>query len=217
MPFSAFSKVQERFLMCASPERYLAKRGTKIISQPIKGTARRGKSTDEDQKIISTLYNDEKERSENVMIVDLVRNDLSRTAAKGSVKVEELFGIKTFLQLHQMTSTIVSELDPKFDISDVLKTTFPMGSMTGAPKIRAMQIIEEFEKTKRGWYSGTIGYISPEGDFDLNVIIRSILYNLSEKYLSFMVGSAITIGAEAEKEYDECLLKSVAMKKVLME
>ena len=217
MPFSAFSKFQERFLMCASPERYLAKRGTKIISQPIKGTARRGKSTDEDQKIISTLYNDEKERSENVMIVDLVRNDLSRTAAKGSVKVEELFGIKTFLQLHQMTSTIVSELDPKFDISDVLKTTFPMGSMTGAPKIRAMQIIEEFEKTKRGWYSGTIGYISPEGDFDLNVIIRSILYNLSEKYLSFMVGSAITIGAEAEKEYDECLLKSVAMKKVLME
>ena len=215
MPFSVFSKCDEHYLMCASPERYLAKRNNKIISQPIKGTARRGNTSEEDKNISNALYHDEKERSENVMIVDLVRNDLSRTAAKGSVQVEELFGIKTFKQLHQMVSTITSEIETGKDISDILQTTFPMGSMTGAPKIRAMQIIEETEKTKRGLYSGSVGYISPDGDFDLNVIIRSILFNQKEKYLSFSVGSAITIGSKAEKEYEECLLKADSMKKVL--
>lgn len=215
MPFSVFSKYKDHYLMCASPERYLAKRDNKIISQPIKGTARRGQSETEDAKIIDMLYHDEKERSENVMIVDLVRNDLSRTAAKGTVHVEELFGIKTFMQLHQMVSTVTSEFEQGKDVADILQTTFPMGSMTGAPKIRAMQIIEETEKTKRGLYSGSIGYISPGGDFDFNVIIRSILYNEKEKYLSFTVGSAITIGSKAENEYEECLLKASAMKKVL--
>lgn len=215
MPFSVFSKCNEHYLMCASPERYLAKRMNKIISQPIKGTARRGNNSEEDKKIVDIFYNDEKERSENVMIVDLVRNDLSRTAAKGTVHVEELFGIKTFKQLHQMVSTITSELEPGKDVADILQTTFPMGSMTGAPKIRAMQIIEETEKTKRGLYSGSVGYISPNGDFDFNVIIRSILYNQKEKYLSFTVGSAITIGSTAENEYEECLLKAAAMKKAL--
>lgn len=215
MPFSVFSRYDDHYLMCASPERYLAKRENKIISQPIKGTAARGKTKEEDSKIKEALFNDEKERSENVMIVDLVRNDLSRTATKGSVHVEELFGIKTFKQLHQMVSTITSEIETGKDTADLLKTIFPMGSMTGAPKIRAMQIIEETEKTKRGLYSGSVGYISPNGDFDFNVIIRSILYNQKEKYLSFTVGSAITIGAKAEKEYEECLLKAAAMKKVL--
>ena len=216
MPYSVFSKYNEHFLMCASPERYLAKRGQKIISQPIKGTARRDSNPEEDKLIAERLFHDEKERSENVMIVDLVRNDLSRTAKKGSVKVEELFGIKTFVQLHQMISTVTSELAEGNNISDLIRTTFPMGSMTGAPKIRAMEIIEVTEKTKRGLYSGTVGYLSPNGDFDLNVVIRSILYNSEKKYLSFTVGSAITIGAAAEKEYDECLLKAEAMKKVLL-
>ena len=215
MPFSVFSKCNDHYLMCTSPERYLANRNNKIISQPIKGTARRGKNKEEDQKIKEALYHDEKERSENVMIVDLVRNDLSRTAAKGSVNVEELFGIKTFKQLHQMVSTVTSEIEQGKNVADILQTTFPMGSMTGAPKIRAMQIIEETEKAKRGLYSGSVGYISPDGDFDFNVIIRSILYNEKEKYLSFTVGSAITIGSKAENEYEECLLKASAMKKVL--
>ena len=216
MPFSVFSKYNEHFLLCASPERFLAKRGRKIISQPIKGTARRDKDAQEDMLIAERLFHDEKERSENVMIVDLVRNDLSRTAMKGSVKVEELFGIKTFVQLHQMVSTVTSVLAEGNDISDLIRTTFPMGSMTGAPKIRAMEIIEVNERSKRGLYSGTVGYLSPSGDFDLNVVIRSILYNAEKKYLSFTVGSAITNGSRAENEYEECLLKAEAMKKVLL-
>lgn len=215
MPFSVFSRYNEHYLMCASPERYLAKRGRKIISQPIKGTARRDPDHSIDLEIAGKLFHDEKERSENVMIVDLVRNDLSRTAEKGTVNVEELFAIKTFVQLHQMISTVTSVLHERNGLSDLIRTTFPMGSMTGAPKIMAMEIIEVTERTKRGLYSGSVGYLSPSGDLDLNVVIRSILYNEREKYLSFSVGSAITIGASAEKEYDECLLKADAMKKVL--
>ena len=150
------------------------------------------------------------------MIVDLVRNDLSKTAARGSVKVEELCGIYTFQQLHQMISTVVSEMRDDVHWTDVIRNAFPMGSMTGAPKVRAMQLIEEFESVKRGLYSGAVGYITPEADFDFNVVIRSILYNRREKFLSFIVGSAITINSEAEKEYDECRLKAASMMQVLM-
>ena len=201
--------------MCASPERFLARRGKKIISQPVKGTARRGATISEDKLILETLKNDPKEQAENVMIVDLVRNDLSHHAYRGSVKVEELFGLKSFRQIHQMVSTITSEIKNDVPFSEVIKNAFPMGSMTGAPKIRAMELIEEYENTKRGIYSGAIGYITPGGDFDFNVIIRSIIYNSENRYLSFMAGSAITIGADAEKEYEECLLKAVTMNKVL--
>lgn len=215
MPFSAFIKNDSQFTICASPERFLAKRGEKIISQPIKGTARRGKSEREDEEIKKHLFENEKERSENVMIVDLVRNDLSRTAKKGSVEVEELFEIKTFRQLHQMISTVVSAKSDDVHFLDVLSTSFPMGSMTGAPKISAMQLIEEMEKSKRGVYSGAIGYITPSGDFDFNVVIRSLLYNAGQKVLSFSVGSAITAKADAENEYEECLLKAQAMMQVL--
>jgi para-aminobenzoate synthetase component 1 len=149
------------------------------------------------------------------MIVDLVRNDLSRTATKGSVEVEELCGIYTFKQVHQMISTVVSQVENTTSAVEIIKTTFPMGSMTGAPKISAMKIIEELEETKRGLYSGAIGYFSPEGDFDFNVVIRSILYNSKNQYLSFSVGSAITSEATAEGEYEECLLKAKAMFEVL--
>lgn len=216
MPFSCFYKWDNLELACASPERFIAKRGKTIISQPIKGTARRGSTRLEDESLVSGLKNDEKERSENVMIVDLVRNDLSRTAAKGTVRVEELFGIYSFTQLHQMISTVVSEIGDGIHWTEVIRNAFPMGSMTGAPKISAMQLIEAFETTKRGLYSGTVGYVTPEGDFDFNVVIRSILYNTAEKYLSFMVGSAITINADAEKEYGECLLKADSMMQVLL-
>jgi len=207
-PFSAFYRINNKFLISSSPERYLQKKGSKIISQPIKGTAPRMKSAIEDLIAKENLRNNLKERAENVMIVDLVRNDLSRTAAKASVKVDELCEIYSFKQVHQMISTISSILSPKFDFVDVLRTSFPMGSMTGAPKIRAMQFIENYETSKRGLYSGAIGYVSPNGDFDFSVVIRSIIYNSQNKYLSFMVGGAITDGSDPQFEYDECLLKA---------
>ncbi len=210
-PFSCYLHANKQYLACASPERYLKKTGNKVISQPIKGTIKRGANleADENQKI--KLKNDPKEQSENVMIVDLVRNDLSRTAAKGSVKVDELFGIYSFKQVHHIISTISSELKEGFDFVDLLKTTFPMGSMTGAPKIRAMEIIENYESMKRGLFSGAAGYVTPKGDMDFNVVIRSIFYNSANKYLSFMAGSAITINAQPESEYDECILKAKAI------
>nr|WP_234969257.1 aminodeoxychorismate synthase component I [Winogradskyella jejuensis] len=214
-PFATFLKTDDKYLLSASPERYLKKEGNKVISQPIKGTAKRSEDKDEDVQLAEALAKDEKERSENIMIVDLVRNDLSHTAKKGSVKVEELCNVYSFLQVHQMISTVVSEVDDDTTSADLLKTTFPMGSMTGAPKISAMQIIENLEETKRGLYSGSVGYFTPNGDFDFNVIIRSILYNQTEKYVSYSVGSAITAKSNPLREYEECLIKAKAMREVL--
>jgi para-aminobenzoate synthetase component 1 len=214
-PFAVYFKNNQQFLLSATPERYLRKEGEQLISQPIKGTAKRFQDKTEDEKSKLNLATDPKERAENIMITDLVRNDLSRTAQKGTVQVQELCGIYSFQQVHQMISTITSKLDNKFSNVDVLRMTFPMGSMTGAPKISAMKIIEELEVTKRGLYSGAIGYFSPNGDFDFNVVIRSILYNQDKKYLSFSVGSAITSLSNPENEYEECLLKAKAMHEVL--
>lgn len=214
-PFSVFFKNNKHFLLSASPERYLKKVGETIISQPIKGTSKRAADPVEDEKSKAKLASDEKERAENIMITDLVRNDLSHTAQKGSVEVKELCGIYSFLQVHQMISTVVSKLDKQYSAVDVLKSTFPMGSMTGAPKISVMKIIENLEETKRGLYSGAVGYFTPEGDFDFNVVIRSILYNQEKQYVSFSVGSAITSKSIPEKEYEECLLKARAMHEVL--
>lgn len=214
-PFAAFFKNDFQFLLCASPERYLKKEASKIISQPIKGTAKRFPDKILDDHSKTALEENPKERSENIMIVDLVRNDLSHTATKGSVEVEELCGIYTFEQVHQMISTVVSHVEDAISPVEIIRTTFPMGSMTGAPKISAMNIIEELEETKRGLYSGSIGYFTPENDFDFNVVIRSILYNSKQKYLSFSVGSAITSLADPEQEYEECLLKAKALFEVL--
>jgi len=208
-PFSALYRMDDKYLLCASPERFLKKEGNKIISQPIKGTARRGKNNAEDIEIKKMLSQDEKEKSENVMIVDLVRNDLSKTCS--NVQVDELFGIYTFKQWHQMISTVSGEMHDNFNLTDVIKNAFPMGSMTGAPKVRAMELIEQYEKTKRGLYSGALGYITPAGDFDLNVVIRSIFYNASSNYLSFQVGGAITASSIPKNEYQECLLKAKGM------
>lgn len=210
-PFSCFYKCGNNYLISASPERFLRKEGNKISTQPMKGTSRRSADKTEDEKIKQQLFSSEKERSENVMIVDLARNDLSKIAKKKSVKVEELFGIYTFPKVHQMVSTVSAELRDDVSLTEALKAAFPMGSMTGAPKIRAMELIENFETTKRGLFSGTAGYITPEKNFDFNVVIRSIQYNASKKYLSFMVGSAITINSVPEKEYEECLLKAQAL------
>lgn len=210
-PFAVYFKNKDNFLISASPERYLKKSDAKIISQPIKGTAKRSFDMELDEELKSNLSKDAKERSENIMIVDLVRNDLSHTATKGSVQVEELCQVYTFKQVHQMISTVVSEVENTTSPIQIIKSTFPMGSMTGAPKISAMKIIEELEETKRGLYSGAVGYFTPNGDFDFNVVIRSILYNSSNQYLSFSVGSAITSLSIPEKEYEECLLKAQAM------
>jgi para-aminobenzoate synthetase component 1 len=214
-PFAVYFKNNHQYLLSASPERFLKKEDTKIISQPIKGTAKRHLDTVLDEQSKDELAANPKERSENIMIVDLVRNDLSHTATKGSVAVEELCGIYSFKQVHQMISTVVSTVDHTTSPIEILRTTFPMGSMTGAPKISAMTIIENLEETKRGLYSGAVGYFTPNGDFDFNVVIRSILYNAKNEYVSFSVGSAITSLSEPEKEYEECLLKAKAMFAVL--
>jgi para-aminobenzoate synthetase component 1 len=214
-PFAAYFKNNQHFLLSASPERYLRKEESKVISQPIKGTAKRFADIVSDEKSKKELAENPKERSENIMIVDLVRNDLSHTATKGSVEVEELCAIYSFEQVHQMISTVVSEVENITSPIEILRTTFPMGSMTGAPKISAMKIIEELEETKRGLYSGAVGYFTPTGNFDFNVVIRSILYNAQKQYVSFSVGSAITSLSVPKQEYEECLLKAKAMFEVL--
>ena len=214
-PFAGFFKLTDKYILSASPERFLCKRGNKLISQPIKGTAKRSTDSAEDEHIKISLKNDQKEQAENVMIVDLVRNDLTKSAIPGTVKVDELFGIYTFPQVHQMISTVSCKIKENLHPIDAIRNTFPMGSMTGAPKIRAMQLIDEIELSRRGIYSGAFGYIDPNGDFDFNVVIRSILYNASNHYLSFQVGGAITYASSADKEYEECLLKASAIVKTL--
>jgi para-aminobenzoate synthetase component 1 len=215
-PFSAFYKLNNRYCLSASPERYLKKEGSGIFSQPIKGTSKRNlENAEEDEEAKNYLIESEKEKSENVMVVDLVRNDLSRICKAGSVKVDELFGVYSFPQVHQMISTVSGEVENGKDWIDCVKATFPMGSMTGAPKKKVMELIEQYEQTKRGLFSGAIGYVKPGEDFDFNVVIRSILYNATDKYLSFQAGGGITYNSDPESEYEESLLKVKAMMKVL--
>jgi len=215
-PFASFVRLFNNYALCASPERYLKKSKTTVVSQPIKGTSKRSKDKNKDNALKKALENDPKERSENIMIVDLVRNDLSKTASKGSVTVQELCKVYTFEQVHQLISTVTSQVSDSLYPIDVLQSTFPMGSMTGAPKVSAMKIIEEYEDAKRGLYSGAIGYITPNGDFDFNVVIRSILYNAEKAYISYSVGGAITANSIPEKEYEECLIKAKAMREALL-
>jgi len=214
-PFSCFFKIKDNYILSASPERFLAKRKNTLISQPIKGTAPRGKTSKEDEAIIMALQNSPKEIAENVMIVDLVRNDLTRSAEEGSVKADRQLEVHTFKQVHQLVSTVTCQ--KRSDISDVevIRNTFPAGSMTGAPKISAMKLCDRYENSKRGIYAGAVGYFDPSGNFDFNVVIRSLLYNSKKKYLSFHTGGAITIDADPEKEYEECLLKASAILKTL--
>ncbi len=207
-PFSCFFKFRDKFILSASPERFLAKRGKQLISQPIKGTAKRGLTVTEDRQHISALLESKKEIAENVMIVDLVRNDLTRSAVKGTVKADRLFEIQTFQQVHQMVSTITCEKQSEVSDLQAIKNTFPAGSMTGAPKIAAMRLADQIENTRRGIYSGAVGYFMGVDDFDFNVVIRTLLYNSSEGYLSFHTGGAITNQAIGEQEYAECLLKA---------
>ena len=203
-PFSSYFKFGDFEIFCGSPERFIQKNNGRLIAQPIKGTARRAKKPTEDEELKRLLKLDPKERAENIMIVDLMRNDLSKIAKKRSVQVDELCEIYSFETVHQMISTVSCVPKEGLSFTEILKATFPMGSMTGAPKYRAMELIEEYEDFKRGLYSGSIGYISPNGDFDFNVVIRTMIYNARLKTLSCSVGSAITINSIAEKEYEEC-------------
>ena len=214
-PFANYFKIDDHYIISATPERFLSRRGNKLISQPIKGTSSRNSDSTKDRLQKEELLLNEKERAENVMIVDLVRNDLTKSAKPGTVRVEELFGIYSFKQVHQMISTVVCELRENLSNPEIIANTFPMGSMTGAPKIKAMQLADKYERSQRGVYSGAIGYFAPDGDFDFNVVIRTILYNRKQKYLSFHVGSAITLDSDPEKEYEECLLKGKAIRAVL--
>jgi para-aminobenzoate synthetase component I len=215
-PFSAFYSVDEKFLICASPERFLKRESDNILSQPIKGTsARDTRNKQHDESLKAELAASEKDRAENVMVVDLVRNDLSKICETDSVRVAELFGIYSFAQVHQMISTIIGK--PKKDLhwSEMVAGTFPMGSMTGAPKKRVLELIEQYEKTKRGLFSGALGYVKPNQDFDFNVVIRSLLYNKRGSYLSYFAGSGITVNSDPEKEYEECLLKVAAFEGII--
>lgn len=207
-PFSSFFKLGDKYMLCASPERFLKKTGDQIISQPIKGTIRKGATPEEDQQLKDTLLNSEKERAENVMIVDLVRNDLAHSAMPGSVQVEELFGIYEFATVHQMISTVTATVAEDTHPVDIIRHAFPMGSMTGAPKVEVMKNIEAYEDQRRGLYSGSVGYFTPDGDFDLNVVIRSVFYDAATHYLSIQVGGAITYDADPLAEYDEMMLKA---------
>ena len=206
-PYSSFMTFDDYSIFCGSPERFMNRDGNRLLSQPIKGTSRRGATPEEDEALKKELQENPKERAENIMIVDLVRNDLSKIARPKSVTVDELCGVYTFETVHQLISTVSCEVEETTSFTDIIRATFPMGSMTGAPKVRAMELIEEYEAFKRGLYSGTIGYISPNGNFDLNVVIRTLLYNKVQKYLSCSVGGAITINSDPEKEYEECLVK----------
>lgn len=214
-PFRCFVKHDNSYLLSGSPERFIRKEGKRISSQPIKGTARRNSDVEQDQLNKENLINSAKEKAENVMIVDLVRNDLSKIAKRNSVKVDELFGVYSFRTVHQLISTISAVLKDELDFATIIEALFPMGSMTGAPKISAMKLIEEHEDFRRGLFSGSVGYIKPSGDFDFNVVIRSILYNDIKKYISCPVGGAITIQSDPEEEYEECLVKVDALKRAL--
>jgi len=217
-PFSGFYRVEDKWLLCASPERFLKKEGARVLSQPMKGTSRRV-SDDKEKDFLNkeALFHSGKDRSENVMVVDVVRNDLARICKEGTVQVDELYGIYSFPQVHQMVSTISGTLEDTISFTDIIRAVFPMGSMTGAPKKRVMELIEKYERTRRGIFSGAIGYIDPQGDFDFNVVIRSIMYNSTTEYLSYQAGSGITFYSDAEQEWEECILKAEAMTKVIQQ
>ena len=216
-PYACLAKFDKQYIISSSPELYISKKGNLLITKPIKGTAKRGKTDNEDNTQKINLQNSLKEKTENVMIVDVCRNDLSRIAKKGTVVVEKLYDIESYKQVHQMVSTVKCELKENASFKEIINSTFPMASMTGAPKIKAMQLINDYEIYNRGPYSGSIGYIDKTGNFEFSVLIRSIFYDEEKRYLSFSVGSAITAMCNAEDEYEECLLKAKAMMQVLSE
>ncbi|MCC5914500.1 MAG: anthranilate synthase component I family protein [Balneolaceae bacterium] len=214
VPFAAYLELDDVEVICSSPERFLRKRGNHLLSEPIKGTSARSDDPNEDRKRREELFS-EKNRAENLMIVDLVRHDLSAVSKTGSVKVEKLYEVQSFGTVHQLISSVTAEAAPDADPIDIIRACFPMGSMTGAPKIRVMEVIEELEIFRRGIYSGAIGYITPDADFDLNVVIRTAILNGKE--LVYPAGGAITGDSDPKSEWSETEIKARAITKVFEE
>lgn len=215
VPQAGLLKWQNTWLLGGSPERLLQHQAGRLRTQPIKGTAQRLTDPAQDQATARRLQESPKERAENVMIVDLARNDLNRSCVPGSVVAESLFELQAYRTVHQMVSTVVGHRRPEVPPLQALAHVFPAGSMTGAPKLRTMQLIEALEPTARGLYAGSLGYIAPGGDFDFNVIIRSLALDTTQKTLSYHVGGAVTYGSDPAAEYAETLLKATALRAVL--
>lgn len=206
-PFTGFLRMQHRFALCASPERFLAIDGNRMVGEPMKGTRPRGATPAEDARLRMELAADAKERSENIMAVDVMRNDLSRVAVPGSVRTTGLCEVRSYPRVHQMVSVIEGELAPALTVHDAVRAAFPMASMTGAPKYRAMQLIDAHEEQARGLFSGTMGFLAPDGTADLNVVIRTAFFDALTGRLSVPTGSALTAACDPEAEWEECLVK----------
>lgn len=212
-PFGAFLNFEDAHILSNSPERFIRCVNKRIETRPIKGTRPRGKDKEEDLRLQQELRNSEKDRAELLMIVDLERNDIGRISKTGSVKVPELFVIEPYANVNHLVSTVVGELKDDKDATDVIKATFPGGSITGAPKIRAMEIIDELEPTQRNVYTGSIGYIGFNGDMDFNIAIRTIIKN--DKKVYFQVGGGMTWDSDPDEEYQETLDKAKSIMKAL--
>lgn len=213
-PFAALYRNHSSWLLCSSPERFLYRDEDSIISQPIKGTKKRGEDETTDIYLKQALLHDEKERAENIMIVDLVRNDLARSCLPGTISVPELLGTYSFPQVHQLISTVTGKVRTETGNKEIIHNAFPMGSMTGVPKVMVMEITDRYERSRRGIYAGTVGYITPEGNFDFNVVIRSLMYNEETGYLSYHTGGAITYDSDPVAEWEETRLKAQAMEQI---
>lgn len=206
--FAGFLRSGDHFALCASPERFLAFRDKRVMGQPMKGTRPRSADPTEDLRLAMELANDPKERSENIMALDVMRNDLSRIAASGSVQVEELCAVHAHARVHQMVSTVSARLREGHTAYDAVLAAFPMASMTGAPKYRAMQLIDAAEEQRRGLFSGSLGFFAPDGTADLNVVIRTVLYDAASGRASLTTGSALTATCDPRQEWAECQLKA---------
>lgn len=206
-PFSCFLQWDEKYVLSASPERFIKKEGNKLITQPIKGTARRGTTKSEDNRFKEELISSQKEREENTLVVQGIKDELAQIAYRNSIDVESFFQVHTFETVHQLISTISAELPSDITFGTLLNAVFPMGSMVGFPKVKALELLNKYENFDRGLYSGTIGYIKPNGDFDFNVVIRSILYDNERENIMCPVGGGITLQSSPEDEYNECLIK----------
>lgn len=210
-PFAAFARDANSFVICASPERFLAFEGRRVVGEPMKGTRPRSLDPAADQRYKVELVNDAKERSENIMALDVMRHDLARIAARRTVEVEELCAVRSYPRVHQMVSTVVARIADGLTPHDVLRATFPMASMTGAPKRRAMELIQEVEEGPRGSFSGSLGFLAPDGTGDFNVVIRSLLFDATSGQLSLTTGSAITARCDPQQEFEECQLKALSV------
>ncbi|MFT4552164.1 MAG: para-aminobenzoate synthetase component 1 [Chlamydiales bacterium] len=213
-PFAAYVNMANSVIASASPERFLKVVNGLVETRPIKGTRPRGKTEEEDQRNASNLLSSEKDRAENIMIVDLMRNDLSRVCADGSVKVSQLCGLESYATVHQLVSTISGKMKKKFDSLDLLKVSFPGGSISGAPKVRAMEIIAELEPNKRGPYCGSIGYLGFNGNMDISIAIRT--YAIKNNRVTFQAGGAIVADSDPASEYEETLDKAWALRETLL-